>query len=714
MNSCSRDIQMQAESTWRTAQMNSMASLSVLRQFLSALERVQGDKTIILISGGWPMDERDEVSLLNQVAADAAAARATLFSVFVPTSNFSADRRAITSTPLADNYIHSGPLETLAAMTGGGSYRAEVGAEAVFERIGRELGGYYRLGIEKNPTDVDGKDRRMKVQVLRGGATVRARGMFDVRTYEDRDWTARLGTAIDGPVTATGLGLRVTSYLSADPDDASNRRLLLSGEIARAKPGETTLRLQVSDLQGKKVTAGDVALVNPGGDILPFSTNISVPPGSYIVRLGVMDSAGRVGSVDHRAEVRDMPLGALTATGPMLVRVPDASEGAPRLAVDAVRQDERLALEIDLEGDKGRLEATSVEFEVAATADGAALLHTAATLSPGPREGSMLAQGVADMRLLPPGAYVVRAKVTSRSEPLGDLRRAFTVMGKPRLVLDATDPSVTIVGRTVPERPAGRLLVAAPPFALDHVLSPPILGAFLDRVAVRPDAASPAVRELLARARSTGLQGLVVSDEQAAAAPVGAFLKGLTLLANNKIEPAAAAFREAMRGSADFYQAMVYLGACYAAGGKDKEAAGAWRTALIREGDAPELHVMLADAFLRQGRGDLAVEDLVTARSRWPEDQGLTRRFAIAARLGGQPIDALQALDEHIDKRAEDEHSLAFAQLMLYEAFERRQPIQSVDQDRERMVRLAGAYRARGGSSLALVDSWVAAAARKQ
>ena len=205
-----------------------------------------------------------------------------------------------------------------------------------------------------------------------------------------------------------------------------------------------------------------------------------------------------------------------------------------------------------------------------------------------------------------------------------------------------------------------------------------------------------------------------MSDELAAAAPIGAFLKGLALLANNKIEPAAEAFREAMRGSPDFYPAMVYLGACYAAGGKDKEAAGAWRTALIREGDAPALHVMLADAFLRQGRGDLAVEDLVTARSRWPDDQGLKRRFAVAALLGGKPIDGLQALDELIEKRAEDELSLAFALLMLYEAFERRQPIQSVDQDRERMVRLADAYRARGGSSLALVDTWVAAATRKQ
>ena len=220
----------------------------------------------------------------------------------------------------------------------------------------------------------------------------------------------------------------------------------------------------------------------------------------------------------------------------------------------------------------------------------------------------MLAQGVAEMRLLPAGTYVVRAKVTSGSEPVGDVRRAFTVMGAPRVAVDVKVPSAPLAGGTTVARPAARLLVAAPPFALDQVLSPPILGAFLDRVAARSDAAAPAVRELLEHARTKGLGGLVISDAQASAAPVVAFLRGLTLLADKKLEPAAAAFRDAMRGSEDFYPAMVYLGACYAAGGRDKEAAGAWRTALIREGDTPALHVMLADAFLRQGRGDLAVE----------------------------------------------------------------------------------------------------------
>ena len=716
MSSCTREIQMQAESTWRTALMNSQASLSALRQYLEMLGHVRGDKTVILISGGWPLDERDEIPMLLSVAADAAAARATIFTMYVPTSSFSADRRLMTSTPLADSYLHSGPLETLAAMTGGGSFRAEVGAEAAFERLGREMSGYYRIGIEKDPTDGDGKIRRMKVQVPRNGLTVRAREIFDVRTYEDRDWAARLGSAIDGPV-ATEVGLRVTSYLSTDPDDGSRLRLLLSGEVSRLGPGGATLRLLVSDLQGKKITSGEVALAHGKEDTVPFSTNIPVPSGSYIVRVGVMDSAGHVGSVDHRVDVHDVPLGALSATGPVLVRVPGPGRGDARIALDSVRQDERLALEINLEGEKGRLETTDVEFEIAATVDGPALLHTTAAISPGAREGSVVAQGVTDMRVLPPGPYIVRAKVTSGTESatVREMRRAFAVTAAPRVMAEPGAPTTTISGRPAMARPVTRLPVAAvSPFALDQVLAQPVLGVFLDRVAGRSDASSPAMRALLERARTSGVGELDVSDAQADEAPVAAFLKGLTLLSQNKPEPASAQFRSAMRGSADFYPAMVYLGACYAAGGKDKEAAGAWRTALIREGDAVALHAMLADALLRQGRGDLAVDDLGTARARWPEDQGLKRRFAVAALLAGQPAEGLQALDELIEKRADDEPALALGLLTLYEAFESRRPIETVDQDRARMVRLADAYRTRGGPSLALIDTWVAAATRKQ
>src|SRR5688572_9967233 len=171
-NSCTRDLQMRAEWAWRGVQMTSLTSINSMRQLLASLTQVSGDKTIVLISGGWPLDDREQHTLITTLASEAAAARASFYTLYVPNTIGSASRRMITSTPANDSYLHSGPLDTLASMTGGASYRAEVGAEAVFDRLGRELSGFYRIGVEKDPTDGDARGRRMKVSVPRGGVTV--------------------------------------------------------------------------------------------------------------------------------------------------------------------------------------------------------------------------------------------------------------------------------------------------------------------------------------------------------------------------------------------------------------------------------------------------------------------------------------------------------------------------------------------------------------
>ena len=191
--------------------------------------------------------------------------------------------------------------------------------------------------------------------------------------------------------------------------------------------------------------------------------------------------------------------------------------------------------------------------------------------------------------------------------------------------------------------------------------------------------------------------------------PVPLFRKGLALLEKRELDAAANAFRDAMRASGDFYPAMVYLGAWYAAGGTDKEAASAWRTALIKEGDAAPLHRLLVDALLRQGRGDMALEIVASARTRWPEDGAFKRQFAVAALAAGRPADGLRTLDELIAARVSDEPSLALALLTIYEAFQKGRPIETVEADRARMLRLADLYRVQGGPSLPLVDTWVAA-----
>lgn len=693
--------------------MTSLASISSMRQVLAALARVPGDKTVILISGGWPLDDREQQTLMTTIADEAAAARATIHSMYVGSSTASASRRTVSTTPVNDEWLRAWPLETLSSMTGGGSFRVEVGAESAFNRLQRELRGYYRLGVEQDALDRDGKPRRMKVQVARGGVTVRARNIFDIRTYHDRDWAAQLATALDAPIVATGIGLRVTSYLAPSPEDPSKVKLVLTGEASRVDPGEATIQVLVRDLEGNRIVSGEQPIGRPVGDGLTFSANLPIEPGSYIIRVAVVDGNGRVGSVDHRAEARPVSLGPVSAAGPVLIRVP-IGQGEPRFALSDVRQDERLALQLELQGDGDRIGTEEVSFEIAADAKGPALLHADAEVGRSSRAGSTVAHAVADMRVLPPGEYVARATITEGGTTVGTLHRRFVLVEAPRTPIpDASIVSSTAAARLSAVHGPSRAVVSIPRFGVEQVLQPAVLTTFLDQVAARPDAAAPMIRDLIASARTGDVAQIHVSDVLAAESPVAAFLHGLSLLSQKQLEPAAAAFRSAMRASADFYPAMVYLGACYAAGGKDKEAAGAWRTALIKESDAPALHLLLADALLRQEKGELALQALDNARARWPADDDLKRRFVIAALLTGEYADGLAALDELIDSRADDEPSLAAGLLALYEAVMHGNPIEDVDKDRARMIRLADAYRTRGGPSLALIDSWLAAAKAK-
>jgi len=377
-----------------------------------------------------------------------------------------------------------------------------------------------------------------------------------------------------------------------------------------------------------------------------------------------------------------------------------------------VRQDERLALQVDLAGDRERLAGATVVFEIAPASGGAPLVQAPATLSRGPHDGSMLAQSVADVRLLPPGPYMVHAKVTAGGAAVGEVRRAFVVSEAPRASAESVDvPALTV---DVGSRPKVSARASIPAFTVEEVLDRQVVGAFLDKVAARPDAATPLLRGLVEQARGGGLDRLEVPDALAAEAPVAAFVQGLSLLARKKLDPAAIAFRRAMNAAGDFYPAMVYLGACYAAGGRDKEAAGAWRTALIKEGDGVTVHVLLTDALLRQDRGDLALPAIEAARKRWPDHEGLKRRYALAALLAGRYEEGFDAVDDLVATGIEDEPSLALALLALYEAFARGSAIEDAEQDRARMIRLADAYRTQGGPSLALVNAWVTAATQKR
>ncbi len=392
---------MRAESVWRSAVATSHTSVAAMRQVLSVLARVPGDKTVVLVSGGWPLDEVDEVSLMSQVSTEAADARARIFTMYVPADRGSASDRVASHTSVEDSWIPAQPLQHLASLTGGEWFDVAAGADSAFERISGELGSYYRIGVEKERDDDDAKTRRMKVAVTRSGARVRARQLFDVRTFEDRNWPARIAAALHAPTVAPGIALRVTSYLASEP--AGTLKVMLTGEASRVEPGAASIQLLVQDSRGKQVTSEERAIGEPTGDGLTFSNSLALAPGSYVVRVAVMDGMGRTGSVDHHVEARAESLGDFSATGPILLRVPTTEGVQPRLAVSGARQDERLAMELHLRGEPARLADARVVFEIAPSADAPALIETEANVTSQSSGGWMSAQAVADLHLLPHG-----------------------------------------------------------------------------------------------------------------------------------------------------------------------------------------------------------------------------------------------------------------------------------------------------------------------
>jgi len=116
-----------------------------------------------------------------------------------------------------------------------------------------------------------------------------------------------------------------------------------------------------------------------------------------------------------------------------------------------------------------------------------------------------------------------------------------------------------------------------PAFQRADLLKSDVIGFFMDVI----DRGRPALKGTTALVRTgkmegTGLQALEAGDQLAAT-----FLRGLELFSKGDLNQAATQFNAALSLSPDFAPASFYLGACFAAGGRDQDAATWWRRALL-------------------------------------------------------------------------------------------------------------------------------------
>ena len=706
LGDCRQALEGQARSLYIDLKGRARDTVLSLRQVMERLARTATPKTVVLVSEGILLDARDlgEISWLGPLAS---RGQVTLYVLQLEPPAFNASNAQSSPTRSADiQFAHEG-LGFLAGAARGSVFNVISGADAAFNRLATELSGYYLLSFEPEPGDRDTKVHKIKIEVPgRKDITVRARNEFSVDAPRVLTIEQQLADAIAAPLLATDIGLKLTSY-SFTENDNNRIRVILAAEIDRSQNAGQKLALGYTVVDSRdQVVSAQVEPEVTGGMRQETLTQIylgaiTASPGTYRIKLAVVDDGGKRGSVEHTIQARLTNAGQLHVTD-LLLGEEGGSSGSLIPTVTANLKGDVLHgyLEVHSEAPEA-LRNASVELEVASAPDARPIESAAARMVDQPASPARrAAEGVIPIALLPAGEYVARAVVTVAGQRVGQVSRPFRIV---RSAATTAPASTTTVGGAKPTIPFTSSIES---FERTSVLTPPVVGFFVDRMNIGRGG-SPTPPAAVAAARDGNFD-----DASAAARAAGnsqlaaAFFDGLARYSRGDLEGAAARFRETIKLESDFLPAAFYLGACYAAGGKDRDATGAWQMSLITESEAPFIYTLLGDAFIRLGEINPAIDILKEAAALWPDNDQVQMRLGSVYSRASRPVEAVQALDPYLAKHPEDHEHFLIALRSIYEARSTGQSIGTVEEDKKRFERYAAAYVAAGGTQTALVEQW--------
>ena len=682
-------------------------SLLSLHHVMERLARTQTPKTVIFVSEGI-LIERDisEVAWLGPLAA---RGQVTLYVLQLEPPAFDATNSQSSPTRTADIQVGQDGLAHLAGVARGSVFRVVSGADNAFNRLALELSGYYLLSFEPEPGDRDAKSHRITIEVpRRKGVVVRARNEFSVDASRVLSTQQQLAEVLTTPLLATDIGLKLTAY-SFTENDGDKLRVILAAEIDRSQNPGSKMSLAYTVVDGNdriistQLEPELTTPVRPDTQTQAYLGAITASPGTYVIKLAVVDDTGKRGSVEHTVRAQLTSAGQIHLTDLLLGDESGSIGLTPSVSAEFKGGLLHGYLELHSEAPEPLKNAT-VTLEIASSA-GARAIDTVparfgeeATPSPTRR----VAEGVLPIALLPAGDYVARAVVTIAGRQVGQVTRPFRIVRTAAV----NGPEGSTHAGGLPAKPAIPFVSRIDAFERASVLTPQVVGFFLDRMNVGRNigAASPAA---IAAARAGKFDEAVEASKKGGSNPLApVFLDGLARYAKADFEGAAARFRESLRIESDFFPAAFYLGACYAAGGRDREAAGAWQTSLVTESEAPFVYTLLGDTFLRLHDVDQAIDILKEASTLWPGSEEVQVRLGTAYAQAARPADAVRTLDPYLAQHPEDQERLFIALNAIYNARSAGQSIGTADEDRKRFERYAIAYAAAGGPQQALVEQW--------
>ena len=398
-----------------------------LQDILRALREVEGPKVLLWISGGHVVDGTEmTMRALEDLVVEA---RTTLYVMMVDEPLGGDITQAVAPpTPSDDRRMKEQGLHLAAAITRGTVFRAHFNPDPIFDRLEREMSGYYLLGVESRPNDRDKERRKIDVSVRREGARVRARREVTFAAEDtDQSVEGRLARMLRSPVPNRELPVRVATYSYQLAGSEQQVRVVVAAELGVSPP--LTMGFMLRDPAGKVVASGTKEIApqlaeTPTGQLLETSFDITVEPGTYSLRVAALDTAGQGGSVEHPVHAEPMSDGHFSV-GDLLVA--DQSNGM-RPPVEARVSSGRLLAFTELYADSSDVwQEVAVHLDVADDATGPARTERTTTI-PGPGDPFRRAV-LADLAVdhLPPGQYVVRARVMHDSIEVARIHRPFRI-----------------------------------------------------------------------------------------------------------------------------------------------------------------------------------------------------------------------------------------------------------------------------------------------
>ena len=725
---CGSDVEQDALQLAQRIRLQATESVSALGVLLKNLKEVEGPKSLILLSQGLSLEgTQSETGSLAQLAAEA---RTNVNVLLFDWSASDASERVASTTQGADRDLREAGLESFASRSRGALFRVNTNPVYTFERITKELAGHYMLGVESVASDRDGKHHDIKVKVLRQGTQVRARQQFQYVARTPNTWSRDdlMGRVLRSPSSATEIPMRVTSYTYQDlPPSAGKVKIIVAAEIDPTTNGTVDVAIghALYDQDGRTVSAGlERKIYSPNSDRpLRYEMALSVDPGKYRFRIAAIDLAGNSGSVEREVQAwqtagQEFALGDL-----MLAGVKDTRGGTIRPPVLLKVDDGQVATFTELYTSKpGSLDDAKVTFEIAEDADAPMLKSDVAAYRARTDGTSAQAAAILPVGALPPGRYVVRAMITNSGKVVGKLVRPFVLLpnsaagaktgttAKAAGTTNATDAAAgpnaaaaTSSVMMIPGADAGLVSGQQAGFRREDVLKPDMLRAVFDVM----DKSHPSAKAALAKARGGQFEGTALMALDAGDQSAGAVLRGLEFLSKGQLDPAATQFGVALRNPSDSALASFYLGACYAAAGKDREALTNWERARAANVPLPSMGVVIADAWLRLGQPGQAIAPLADALARQPQDDAVRRDLAIAQSRIGRHQEAYATVTPYLANHQGDADALMVALQALYQVHAEGKSIETPEQDNAKAVQYARAYAAANGPSQALVDKWL-------